>query len=191
MKILASEVKLILSVIVFICVCAQSWQMYSMKKGYERQISELNIRLAESEEQVKTVIIHDSIPVAVTKVVEVDKTDYKKQIADEALIKDLKLRVEEVESENRFLLSTRDTVTLNPFGDSLLTYKDKWNSFTYVPQTRVLDWEIRDSLVTYVSSEYRHHFLWWKWGLKGYKITNVNFNPKSRVVYNKYIKVKK
>jgi hypothetical protein len=160
------------------------------REQYERQIRDLELRLVSADEKVDTFFIHDSIPVAQVRVVEVDKTDYKAQLADKKLIKDLQLRIKEVESENRTLLSTRDTVVLNPLNDSVLTYSDKWNSFSYELKSRVLDWEVRDSLVTFVSSEYRHRFLWWKWGRKGYKMTIVNYNPRSRVEYNKYISVK-
>lgn len=160
------------------------------RKQYERQIRDLELRLVSADEKVDTFFIHDSIPVAQVRVVEVDKTDYKKLLADKELIKDLKLRVSELESENRTLLNTRDTVVLNPVGDSVWRYRDKWTSFSLELKSRVLDWEIRDSLVTFVSSEYRHRFLWWKWGRKGYKVTIVNYNPRSRVEYNKYISVK-
>ena len=162
----------------------------SQIKGYKQEIKDLSVRLACAAEKVDTFIIRDSIPVTQIKVVEVDRTDYKSQLADKKLIKDLELRVKEVESENRTLLSTRDTVVLNPLNDSILTYSDKWNTFSYELNTRVLDWEVRDSLVTFVSSEYKHHFLWWRWGRKGYKVSIVNFNPKSRIVYDKYIKIK-
>lgn len=160
------------------------------KKALKRQIAELEVRLAKSTEKVDTFVIRDSIKVAVTKVVEVDKTDYKAQIADKQLIKDLKLRIKEIESENQTLINTRDTVILNPLNDSVLTYSDKWCRFSFELATRVLDWEVRDSLTTFVSSEYRHHFLWWRWGKKGYKVTLVNHNPRSRIVYDKYIKMK-
>lgn len=160
------------------------------KRGYERQIEELQLRLAQSVEKIDTFIIRDTIHVAQTKIVEVDKTDYKKLLADKELIKDLGLKVSELEAENRTLLSTRDTVILNPINDSILTYSDRWNSFSYAINTRVLDWEVRDSLTTFVSQEYRHHFLWWKWGRKGYKVTIVNHNPRSRIEYSKYIKIK-
>lgn len=159
-------------------------------RAYEKEISELSVRLACAAEKVDTFIIRDSVPVTRIKVVEVDRTDYKARLADKQLIKDLELRVKEVESENRTLLSTRDTVVLNPLNDSILTYSDRWNSFSYELDTRVLDWEVRDSLVTFVTSEYRHHFLWWRWGKKGYKVSIVNFNPKSRILYDKYIKIK-
>jgi len=160
------------------------------RRGYERQIRELEVRLAQSEEKVDTFFIRDSIPVTQIKVVEVDRTDYKQQLADKQLIKDLGLKVSELESENRTLLSTRDTVVLSPKNDSILTYSDKWNFFSYDVNSRVLDWEVRDSLLTFVSVDYRHRFLWWKWGRKGYKVTHVNFNPKSRIEYEKYISIK-
>ena len=59
------------------------------RKAYEREINTLNMRLALAIEHPDTFIIRDSIPVAQVKVVEVDKTDYKKQLADKELIKEL------------------------------------------------------------------------------------------------------
>ena len=174
-----------------ICVIVSMlWLASSDRRKYERQIRELEVRLAKSEEKVDTFVIRDTIHVAQTKVVEVDRTDYKKQLADRQLIKDLGLKVSELESENRTLLSTRDTVVLNPVNDSILAYSDKWFSFSYDLDSRVLDWEVRDSLTTYVSQEYRHRFLWWKWGRKGYRVTIVNHNPRSRIEYSKFIRIK-
>lgn len=182
------ETALVGVVLVIVAVFIISFQ--SEKNGYEKKIRELELRLANVKETPDTFFIHDSIPVYKDRVVEVDKTDYKTILADKKLIKELNLKIKEIEAENQTLLSTRDTVYLKPEGDSVFTYRDHWNRFSFELKTRVLDWEVRDSLVTYVSSEYRHHFLWWRWGLKGYQVTNVNFNPKSRIVYNKYIKVK-
>ena len=160
-------------------------------RDYARQVEELSLRLSSSVERVDTFIIRDSIPVWRERIVEVDRTDYKEMLADKALIKDLELRVSEIESENRLLLSTRDTVLLEPLGrDSVVTYRDDWAFFSYDMTSGVLDWEVRDSLLTYVSCEYRHHFLWWKWGKKGYRVSHVNFNPHSRIEYSKFIKIK-
>lgn len=155
-----------------------------------KELRDVSVRLAEAEERVDTFIIRDSIPVVETRVVEVDRTDYKKLLADERLIKDLKLKVSDLESENRTLLSTRDTVVLTTVDDSVYSYRDQWCSFSYVQATGVLDWEVRDSLCTFVSTEYRHRFLWWKWGKKGYKVSIVNFNPRSRIEYEKFIRLR-
>ena len=148
------------------------------------------MRLALAEEVPDTFFVHDSIFVYRNKVVEVDKTDYKKLLADRELIKELGLKVSQLESENRTLLSTRDTVVLNPISDSIFTYSDKWCFFSYALDTRVLNWEVRDSLSTFVSRHYKHKFLWWKWGTKGYDVSIVSHNPRCRVEYDKYIKIK-
>ena len=190
MKLLENIEKLII-IALLICVVVVAAYYRIQTDKYEKEINGLNVRLAQAEEKADTFFIHDSIPVIQQKIVEVDKTDYKKLLADKELINDLKLKVKEIEAENRFLMSTRDTVVLKPsYNDSILTYSDHWNRFSFELKSRVLDWEVRDSLVTFVSAEYKHHFLWWRWGLKGYKVTNVNFNPKSRIEYNKYIKIK-
>ena len=157
------------------------------------QIRDLQVQLAESSQKVDTFTIRDSIMVWKERIVEVDKTDYKKLLSDRELIKDLQLKVSQLESENRTLLSTRDTVVLHAENDSVFSYRDKWCIFVLVirNEERVLDWEVRDSLTTYVAREYKHKFLWWRWGTKGYNVYIVNHNPKCKVEYNKYIKIKK
>lgn len=188
---LIEDIEKIVIIVLLLAIAVICWHYKASQHDYQRQIRDLEVQLAQSEQKCDTFIIRDSIPVYQERVVEVDKTDYKKILADKELIKDLKLKVKEIEAENRTLLATRDTVVLKPeFSDSILTYRDHWNRFSFELNSRVLDWEVRDSLVTYVSAEYRHHFLWWRWGLKGYQVTNVNFNPKSRIEYNKYIKIK-
>jgi preprotein translocase subunit YajC len=160
------------------------------QKRYEKEIRELSVRLAQAEEHPDTFYIHDSIPVYRDKVVEVDKTDYKKLLADKELIKELGLKVSQLESENRTLLNTRDTVVLEPESDSVLSYRDKWVTFKYLMDERVLGYSVRDSLSAYVSREYKHKFLWWRWGTKGYNVSIVSHNPKCKVEYNKYIIIK-
>lgn len=184
------SIETIIAGVLLIMAAGFIFSFYNQRKALEREIEDLNVKLAKATEEPEVMYIHDSIPVYKYNIVEVDKTDYASQLADKQLIKDLKLKIKEIEAENRTLLSTRDTVVLNPLNDSVFTYRDKWNRFSFELTSRVLDWEVRDSLTTYVSQEYRHHFLWWRWGKKGYKVTIVNHNPKSRIEYNKYIKVK-
>ena len=154
------------------------------------QVRDLQMQLASSTHKVDTFYIRDSVPVWKERVVEVDKTDYKKSLADKELIKELNLKLSQIESENQLLLSTRDTVILNEVNDSLLTYSDKWISFSYELKDRVLDWEVRDSLTILVTKVYKHKFLWFRWGKKGEDVYIVNHNPHSKVKYNKYVKVK-
>ena len=159
----------------------------------KEEVRDLRLQLAASEQKVDTFLLHDSVFVWKERVVEVDRTDYKKQLADRQLIKDLELRVSQVESENRMLLATRDTVYLRPDGEpsGTVAYRDKWVDFSFDMNDSSLVYAVRDSLVTLVAREYKHKFLWWRWGTKGYQVYIVNFNPHSRVYYNKYIRVMK
>ena len=178
----------IFSLVIGLCgfLCWENRENRLLKK----EMRALEVRLAQSEERMDTFWIHDSIPVTKVKVVEVDKTDYRKQLADKETIKELGLKVKQLESENRTLLATRDTVFLSPLNDSVYVYKDNWVLFKYLVNERVLDYAVRDSLSTYVAREFKHRFLWWRWGTKGYNVYIVSHNPKSRIEYSKYIKLK-
>ena len=156
-----------------------------------QQVRDLSVQLAMSVQKVDTFTIRDSIPVYKERIVEVDKTDYKKQLADRELIKDLNLRIGQIEAENRMLRSTRDTVVLTPVNDSVLKYTDKWADFAYYTKERKLEYSVRDSVTTFVTREYKHRFLFWRWGTKGYNVFIVSHNPHSKVEYNKYISIKK
>ena len=72
----------------------------------------------------------------------------------------------------------------------MYVYKDNWVLFKYLVNERVLDYAVRDSLSTYVAREFKHRFLWWRWGTKGYSVFIVSHNPKTRVEYSKFIKIK-
>ena len=164
---------------------------YMANSSLQSQVKDLQVQLAKSQQKADTFYIRDSIPVWKERIVEVDKTDYKKLLADKELIKELQLKVSQVEAENRLLMGTRDTVYLSKDRDSVLRYHDQWADFSYFEEKRRLEYSVRDSLTTYVTREYKHRFLWWKWGTKGYNVYHVNHNPNSRIYYNKYIRVKK
>lgn len=174
-------------VIVYGFLCCESRESLSLKE----QVRDLQLQLAESRQNADTFYIRDSVFVWNERIVEVDKTDYKKQLADKELIKDLQLKIDQIESESRTSLVNRDTVVLEALNDSVYTYSDKWFSFSYDLTTRVLGCEVRDSISTFVAREYKHKFLWWRWGTKGYNVYVVSHNPKCKVEYEKFIKVKK
>lgn len=177
----------------FLIILSVSFVVFGQGKlrSLEKQNRELSLRLSYAEEHPVIRYIHDSIPVTELKVVEVDRTDYKQQLADRELIKQLGLRVGELESENRQLLVNRDTVVLRPeSGDSVLSYRDRWASFSFRVSEGELSYSVRDSLSTFVSCDYRHHFLWWRWGKRGYRVSVVSHNPHAVVEYEKYLKIK-
>ena len=68
--------------------------------------------------------------------------------------------------------------------------KDKWAKGSYLEfslDDSTFYYNIRDSLETVVYHEYKHRFLWWRWGVTGYYVKIVNFNPNARVIYNRYV----
>lgn len=161
-------------------------------------------RLSEELEQARTELSHaqiplqrdtirDSIEVVTQTVVEVVPKKLKDALAaDEQLIKDLQLKVKQLEAMQTTTIVTSDTVPAHHKPtDSLYYYSDQWADLRLDLKDTTFYYNIRDSLSTMVYREYRHHFLWWKWGTKGYRLKIVNFNPHSRVTYNKYIKAEK
>lgn len=159
------------------------------ERALKQQIRDLQVELAHSLVPLQVDTIRDSIPVATQRLVEVDRTDYKKQVADAQLIKDLKLRVAQIESENAMLREIADSLQLVAVNDSLYAYHDRWADFVVDTKSGWMDYAVRDSFVTYVSRIYKHKFLWWKWGTKGYEVKHVNFNPRASVKYARTIKV--
>ena len=182
-------------VIVLVLITAAYYAGHRRTVKLQQRISDLEVQLAHATIPMRTDTIRDSIPVVIQEIVEIDKTDYKQQAADHQLIKELNLKVSQIQSENQQLRETLGKVQLQPVkndSDSLFSYHDHWADFELNMQSKQLDYAVRDSLATYVSREYRHSILWGliKWGTKGYNLHIVNFNPHSKIRYSQTIIVK-
>lgn len=154
-------------------------------------VRHLRQQLAHASVPLKVDTIRDSIPVFTEVVKQVDKTDYKKQLADRELIKDLKLELSKVVAENRMLREAKDQVPLEHVGDSVFAYHDHWADIVVNVPERTADYAVRDSFVTLIDRIPRHHFLWWSWGTKGYRVKHVNFNEKVKIRYSECILIGK
>ena len=168
-------------------------KMETENRRLQEKVDALQHTVAHSTIELLHDTIRDSIPVASQPVVVIDKTDYKKMEADKQLIKDLGLKVSQIESEMRTLIANQGKVTLQASADSdsVLRYKDRWCEFEYLVKPRELEYKTYDSLITLVDREYKHKFLWWRWGTKGYKVTHINLNPNAEIKYSRYIKVER
>lgn len=157
------------------------------------EVNRLSVELAHAQIPLQRDTIHDSIEVVTQTVVEVaPKSLTDALVADQQLIKDLQLKVKQLESLQTTVIETGDTVAAqHEPQDSLFYYSDQWADLKLSLKDTTFYYNIRDSLSTAVYREYRHRFLWWRWGTKGYRLKIVNFNPHSRVTYNKYIKSEK
>lgn len=178
-------------VICFIAVVGMTIKAF-LYDGKNKEINDLKAQLANA--QVKHTIqrdtIRDSVPVATSTVLIIDSRTYKREIADKQLLKDLQLRLGQIEAQQRVGTRTADTIQLKPpnaFGR--YDYKDQWAEFHISIPDSLMTYSIRDSITTLIYREYKHKFLWWKWGTKGYKVKVINFNPHSTVMYNQYVRM--
>ena len=153
-----------------------------LKKENERLREEL--AKAQQYQPLQRDTIRDSIEVVTQKVVTVEKIKNVLTQEDRQLLKDIDVKVKELESLQKTGMVTKDTVYLTEQRDSILRSQVAWADFEYWEKERRLNYAVRDSLAIAVKREYTHRFLWWKWGTKGYEVKAVNFNPHSTLKYN-------
>ena len=156
----------------------------------ESRLQQTSVELARARIPLQRDTIHDSIPVVTQTVVEVVPRRMKEALAEQAqTIKDLKLKMKQLETAQTTTIETSDTVQAEyQPRDSCYYYSDHWVDLSLRLNDTTFYYNIRDSLATYVYREYKHRFLWWRWGTKGYKVKVVNFNPHATVIYNAYVK---
>ena len=171
---------------------------YADSKLYEKEISDLKYKLAHAQIHVPverdTVMIHDPLrEVATSPVIMAELRDLRRQhLIDEKTIKELGLKMKQLDAVQTTSIETKDTARAGVvINSSLFSYEDEWSHLEFSLGDSTFYYNIRDSLETVVYHEYRHHFLWWKWGTKGYRLKIVNFNPHARVTYNRYVKPEK
>ena len=134
--------------------------------------------------------IRDSVKLVTQQVMVMDRGEYKLLAADRKLLEDLNLKLRQVVSDQRVSMVTSDTVKTNRL-NSVYSYSDAWLSLRLDTADSILTYRARDSLQCIVARQFKHKFLWWKWGTKGYNVKVLNFNPHSTLLYNSYIQVSK
>ena len=134
--------------------------------------------------------IRDSVKLVTQQVMVMDRGEYKLLAADRKLLKDLQLKISQVVSDQRVSMVTSYTVKTNRL-NSVYSYSDAWLSLRLDTADSILTYRARDSLQCIVARQYKHKFLWWKWGTKGYNVKVLNYNPHSTILYNSYIQVSK
>lgn len=134
--------------------------------------------------------IRDSIKLVTQQVMVMDRGEYKLLAADRKLLEELNLKLRQVVSDQRVSMVTSDTVKTKRL-NSVYSYSDAWLSLRLDTADSILTYRARDSLQCIVARQFKHKFLWWKWGTKGYNVKVLNFNPHSTLLYNSYIQVSK
>lgn len=176
----------LLGLILILCLAAMCC---SCDRGLKKEIEQLREELAKQQQYVplQRDTIRDSVEVVTQKVIEVEKIKEVLTKEDKELLQDVGIKVKELESLQKMGTVTRDTVYLQAdSATQTLSYHDAWADFEYYD--KMLRYAVRDSLSIAVKKEFKHRFLWWKWGVKGYEVKAVNFNPNSTIRYNTFVK---
>lgn len=158
-------------------------------RGLKKEIEQLREELARQQQYapLERDTIRDSVKIITQKVVEVEKIKEVLTKEDRALLKDIGMKVDELESLQKTGTETKDTVYLQADSTSNnLSYHDAWADFEY--NDKILRYAVRDSLAIAVRKEYKHRLLWFRWGVKGYEVKVANFNPHSTIRYNTFVK---
>ena len=179
------------ALIAFLVFMAVVILLTSCDRALRKEIESLREELAKQQQYVPLDrdTIRDSVEVITQKVREVEKIKEVLSKEDKQLIKDLGMKVKELESLQKTGMETRDTVILvekDSTENSPLVYHDAWTDIEYLD--RKLTYAMRDSLAIALKLEYKHRFLFVKWGTKGYDVKVVNFNPHSSVKYNTFVR---
>ena len=165
----------------------------------DKEIARLKQELAHAQQYVPlerdTVILHDreTVEVATSAVITAELKALRRQhIIDEQLIKDLGLKLKQLDAVQTTVTETKDTARAEYCHNiKVFSYDDRWSHLQFRLRDSTFYYNIRDSLATIVYHEYKHRFLWWRWGVKGYKVKILNFNPHSTIRYNTFVKPEK
>ena len=159
------------------------------KKANEEMRMQLHqLQLQYSPLQRDTV--RDSIKLITQQVMVMDRGEYKLLAADRELLKDLQLKISQVVSDQRVSMVTADSVKTTRH-NSVFAYSDARLSLRLDTADSILTYRARDSLQCIVARQFKHKFLLWRWGTKGYNVKVLNFNPHSTILYKSYIQVSK
>lgn len=156
-------------------------------------LQDTRVQLAHAQiyQPLQSDTIRDTVKVITQQIVEVERADLvKERIADKQLIKELQLRASQLESIHQMGTQTSDTIRIYIPPDSVFRYHDHWTDIKVNFPDSMLTYSVRDSTQIIVAHDYKHRFLWWRWGVKGYKVKVVNFNPHATILYNSYVKAK-
>ena len=180
----------LVALVAFIVLLAVVVLLASCDRSLRRENERLRHELAMAQKYVplQRDTIRDTVEVITQKIVEVERIRDVLTQDEKALLRDMAVKVSDLESLQKTGVITRDTVYLtkkDSTEDAPLIYRDAWTDIEY--RDRRMVYAMRDSIAVAVKREYKHRFLWWRWKVKGYEVKVANFNPHSTIRYNTYV----
>ena len=191
-----------LTLIVFwVLVGIWVYSLFGCDRALRKENEQLREELARQQKYVplKRDTIRDTVKVVTQQIVEVEKIKEVLTKEDKELLKDLNTKVSALESYQTLSTEAGGEVMLESHNtdpqdenkeDTMLMYKDAWVDFSYNTMNKKLQFACKDSLAIVVEKEFKKRFLWWRWGVKGYQVKAVNYNPYSTIRYSSYVKRK-
>lgn len=193
-----STVPAFFSLVCLIVLFAIMFLFGSCDNKYKRENERLREELARVQQYVplQRDTIHDSVEIITQKVIEVEKIKEVLSKEDKQLIKDLGIKVRDLEALQKIGMETRNTVFLqakdstnnDSTANDTLFYKDAWTDLEYYQRERKLSLKTWDSLAIAMDGIVRKKFLFFRLGVKGYRLKTVNFNPNSTIRSNTFVK---
>lgn len=183
----------ILTVIFWVLFLFVVFGFTSCNRELKKEIEMLREELARQQQYVPLHkdTIRDSVEVVTQKIIEVERIKEVLTDEDRVLLKDAGIAAKELLSYQKTGMETKDSVLLEKKDSTsdALYYKDAWAEFEF--NNRRLSYSVKDSLAIALKKEYKHRFLWLRWGTKGYEVKAISFNPHATIKYNSYIKTRK
>lgn len=187
-EVFALLIALVLALVIFV--------MTGCDRALRNENNRLREELAKKQQYIplRKDTIRDTVEIVAQKIVEVERIKEVLTDEDRKLLKDAGIAAKELASLQKTSTETKDSVVLSAAvpqqpkspEDSVFYYKDAWAEFEF--HNKRLKYSVRDSLAIAVKKEYKHRFLWWRWGVKGYEVKVMNFNPHSTIRYNTFVK---
>lgn len=183
----------VLTVVLATCLYMSVRKYQGLKESMQTQIE--NVR-AEYAPMIRSTV-RDTVNVAEHSAYTAKNSEIKEKLRDKHLLHDIGLSPRQLNSVQTTSLQTTLNVTLPEqrgveLRDSVVipktwSYHDEWTDIEISDTT--LQVSVKDSVTTVVYREYKHRFLWWKWGTKSVRVKIINFNPHSIIKYDEYIKM--
>lgn len=162
----------------------------SKNRSLQQQNSELRNQLAHASiyTPVDYRVINDTVLIATAPVQVVSAKSYKHDMADKKLLKEMGVKADRVTEQQTTDITYSDTVSLDQKRGEWC-YHDAWVDFALSLQDTSMTYSIRDSVVSVIHRIPSHHFLFWHWGTKGYKVEIRNFNPHVKINHLQYVMI--
>lgn len=177
---------LIICIIILFILLAAVTRLYNVTLKEKERFEENQTTLMTSLNNFKfrdslNAVENGRLKLSISELKELREADFK-------LIKELKLRPKDVETITKVKVVTRDYIIFQ-LKDSCINYESEWTKVSgCIGDT--LSIETSDSIAFIAHKEYKHKFLFFRWGLDRAKVKIINFNPRSSVKSPEWIDLK-